>query len=67
MSGFGAVIEAVCAFAGFTAKREEIQLVAIGVLTVGADSFEVFVHGGKGLGFGRRRGTGSRRHDGWLD
>ena len=50
MSCFGAVIEAVGAFAGFAAEREEIELVAVGVLTVGTDRFEVFVHGSEGLG-----------------
>ena len=64
VSCFGAVIEAVGAFAGFTAEGEEIKLVAIGVLTVGTDGFEVFVHGGKGLGFGRGRGSRRGRHDG---
>ena len=67
MSCFGAVVEAVCAFAGFAAEGEEIELVAVGVLTVGTDRFEVFVHGGEGLGLGRRGGSGRGRHDGWLD
>ena len=64
VSCFCAMFEAVGAFAGFAAERKEIKLVAIGVLTVTTNGFEVFVHGGKGLGFGRRRGCRRGRHDG---
>lgn len=48
MSCFGTVLEAVCAFAGFTAKGEEIELAAVRELAVASDGFEVFVgHLGK--------------------
>lgn len=67
MSGFGAVVEAVGTFAGFAAEREEIELVAVGVLAVGADGFDVFVHGGEGLGLLRWRGSRRGCHDGWLN
>ena len=50
---FGAVVETVGSFTGFAAEREEIELVAVGVLTVGTDCFEVFVHAGESLGVGR--------------
>lgn len=53
MSCFGAVVETVGPFTGFAAEREEIELVAVGVLTVGTDRFEVFVHAGECLGIGR--------------
>ena len=66
MSCLCAVVEAVSAFAGFAAEGEEIKLVAIGVLTMGTDSFEVFVHGGEGLGFGRWGGSRRGRHDEWA-
>lgn len=55
MRGFGAVVEAEGVFAGFTAEGEEVELVAVGVLAVGAYSVEVFVHSGEGL---RVRGRG---------
>lgn len=69
VGGFGAVVEAVGTFAGFAAEREEVQLVAVGVLAVGADGFDVLVHGGEGLGLLRGRGSRRRRrcHDGRLD
>ena len=44
------MFEAICAFAGFAAEGEKVELVAEGVLAVGADSFDVFVHSRKGLG-----------------
>ena len=37
-------------FAGFTTKGEEVELVAVSVLAMGANSLEVFVHRGEGLG-----------------
>lgn len=52
MSCFSAVVETVGSFTGFAAKREEVELVAVGVLAVGTDGFEVFVHAGEGLGMG---------------
>lgn len=61
MGGFGAVVEAVGAFAGFAAEREEVELVTVGVLAVGADGFDVLVHGGEGLGLRRWRGSSRRR------
>ena len=53
VSCFSAVVEAVGTFTGFAAEREEIELVAVGVLAVCTDRFEVFVHAGEGLGIGR--------------
>lgn len=44
------MVKAVGAAAGFAAEGEEIEDVAVRVLAVGADSFEVFVHCGVGLG-----------------
>jgi hypothetical protein len=38
---FGAVVEAKGGVAGVAAEGEEIELVAVGVLAVGADGFEV--------------------------
>ena len=67
MSRFGTVVEAVGAFAGFATKWQEIQLVTVGILTVGTDRFEVFVHGCEGLDLLRRRGSRRGRHNGWLD
>ena len=67
MSCFGAVVEAVRAFAGFATEWKEIQLIAVGVLTVGTDRFQVFVHGREGLGVLRVRGSRRGRHNGWLD
>ena len=55
MGAFGAVVEAVGVFAGFAAEGEEVELVAVGVVAMGADGVEVFVgfvHDGEGLGFG---------------
>ena len=67
MSCFGAVVEAVGAFARFAAEGKEIELVAVGVLTVATDRFKVFVHGGEGLGLGKSWGSRRGRHDGLLD
>ena len=67
MTCLSAVVEAVGAFAGFAAEGEEIELVAVGVLTVGTDRFDVFIHGGEGLRLGRCWRSGRRRHDGRLD
>ena len=65
MPRLGAVVEAVCAFAGFAAEWEEVELVAVGVLAVGAYGVEVFVHGCEGLGFGTRWwGGGCGSHSG---
>ena len=64
VSCFCAVIKAVGTFAGFTAEGKEIKLVAVGVLAVSTDRFDVFVHDGKGLGLLRRRGSRRGRHDG---
>lgn len=58
MACFGAVIETVGSFAGFASEGQEVELVAEGVLTVGTDAVEVFVHCGECLGFGRRGETG---------
>ena len=58
MPGFGAVVEAECPFAGFAAEGEEVEDVAVGVLAVGADGVEVFVHGCEGLGVGWGGGGG---------
>lgn len=52
MSCFSAVVETVSSLTGFAAEREEIELVAVGVLTVGTDGFEVFVHASESLGIG---------------
>lgn len=68
---FGPVVEAVGLFAGFAAEREEVELVAVGVVAVGTDGVKVLGlrkgHGGIRLGFwwwngGRRGGC----HDGEL-
>lgn len=64
MSRLGAVVEAIGAFAGFAAEGEEIELVAVCVLTMGTDRFEVFVHGGEGLGLAKFWGSRRGRHDG---
>ena len=64
--GFGAVVEAVGSFAGFAAKGEEVELVAVGVLAVGAYGFDFFVHGGEGLGVGRGGGLGGGGGHGWI-
>ena len=61
---FRAVVETVSSFAGFAAKWEEVELIAIGVLAVGTYCFEVLVHGCEGLGFGWLGGGGRGRHDG---
>ena len=53
---FGAVIQAVGAFTGFAPEGKKVKLVAVGVLAVGADSFDFLVHCGEGLGLGRRGG-----------
>lgn len=53
VSCFGAVVETVGTFTGFAAEGEEIELVAVGVLAVGSNRFEVFVHASKCLGVGR--------------
>ena len=67
VSCFSAVVEAIGTFTGFAAEGEKIELVAVGVLAVSSDRFEVFVHGGEGLGLGKcwegRRGS----HVGRLD
>ena len=47
---FCPVVEAVGAAARFAAEGEEVKDVAVGVLTVGADGFKVFVHCCVGLG-----------------
>ena len=45
MGEFGAVVETICSFTGLATEREEVKLVAVGVLTVGADSFNISIHG----------------------
>ena len=42
MSSLGAVIEAEGAIAGFAAEREEVELVAVGVLAVCAEEGCIF-------------------------
>ena len=64
MACFGAVVEAVGAFAGFAAEGKKVKLVAVSVLAVGTDGFEVFVHGGEALRLGRSRGGRRGGHDG---
>lgn len=49
------MVQTVGAAAGLAAKGQKVELVAIGVLAVGADGFKVLVHGGVAGGFGRRR------------
>lgn len=50
MCGFGAVLEAEGAVAGFAAEGEEVELAAVFELAVAADGFEVFVgHLGEGF------------------
>ena len=43
MGSLSTVIEAVCISAGFAAEGEKVELVAVGVLAVCADGFEVGV------------------------
>jgi hypothetical protein len=58
---FGSVVKAECRFAGVTAEGEEVELMAVGELAVGADGFEVCgVH--FGVGRALRRGIGGS-HD----
>ena len=59
VSCFGAMVEAVSAFARFAPEGKEVKLVAINVLAMGANCLEVFVHAREGLGF--RRWWGCRR------
>lgn len=56
MSGFGAVVHAIGVFARLAAEREEVELMAVGVLAVCADGLDVSVHCGKALEFGRGSG-----------
>ena len=63
MSGFSPVIEAIGTFAGFAAEGEKIKLIAVSILTMGTDRFDVFVHGGKGFGVLGWRGNRGGRHD----
>ena len=42
------------AAAGLAAKGQKVELVAVSVLAVGADGFQVFVHGRVAGGVGRR-------------
>ena len=55
---FGSVVEAEGVFTGLAPEGQEVKLVAVGILAVGADGFEVFVHGGVGFGVGGGRGGG---------
>lgn len=64
MATFGTMFKTVCSFTGFTAKREEVKLIAVVVLAVRAYSVEVFVHGCEGLRFGWGRGGGGGSHGG---
>ena len=41
-------------FAGFAEEGKEVELIAVSVVAVGADSFEIFV-ADHGKGFRRRR------------
>lgn len=69
VGGLGAVVEAVGSVAGLAAEGEEVELVAVGVLAVGADGFDFFVHGGEGLGVGCGGGLGGGGRHGsglWL-
>ena len=58
------MVQTVGPFAGFAAEGEEVELVAVGVLAVGADGFDFFVHGGEGLGLGG--GLGREGRHGWV-
>lgn len=66
MGRFGAVVKAVGTFAGFATKGEEIKLVAVGVLTVSTNRFEIFVHRCEGLRLGRCWGSRRGCHGGLL-
>lgn len=55
VGGFGAMVETVGAAAGLAAEGQKVELVAISVLAVGTDVFNVLLHGGVGGGVGRRR------------
>jgi len=51
---FGSVVKAECGFAGIAAEGQEVELMAVGELAVGADGFEVCrVHFGIGRVLGR--------------
>lgn len=54
MRRFGAVVQTVGATAGLAAKGQKVELVAVSILAMGADGFNVIVHGGVAEGFGRR-------------
>lgn len=45
MGGLGAVIKTVCCPTGFAAKGKKVELVAEGVLAMGANCLDVFFHG----------------------
>ena len=66
MATFGTMFKTVCSFTGFTAKREEVELIAVVVLAVRAYSVKVFVHGCEGLRFRWGRGGGGGSHGGRL-
>jgi hypothetical protein len=54
MPGLRAVVEAEGAAAGFAAEGEEVELIAVGILTMHADQGRVFfVNHGEGCAFGR--------------
>lgn len=55
MGQLGAVVQTVGTTAGFAAKGQKVELVAVSILAMSADGFNVFVHGGVAGGFGRRR------------
>jgi hypothetical protein len=58
---FGSVVKAECGFAGIAAEGQEVKLMAVRELAVGADGFEV---GRVHFGEGRILGRGMRgRHD----
>ena len=52
------MVEAEGVLARLAAEGQEVELVAVGVLAVDADGFEVFVHGGVSLRVRGRRGGG---------
>jgi hypothetical protein len=55
MTGFGAVVETEGSATGFAAEGEEVELVAVSVLAVGAyEGWVFFVHGCEGGFWGMR-------------
>lgn len=57
MSSLGAMVKAECCPTGFAAKGKKVELVAEGILAMGANCLHVFFHGcvARRLGWRGRR------------